>query len=104
MQQKKGIYRQRHPEQTACHKIFQNHYKSFRDSYEERYEWRYGYFRPLIDEELEKYLRCGILTQIGHLREIRFCQDQVQRVRKRDAFAVLVQEPDMCKLFNQADV
>ncbi len=61
MQQKKGIYRQRHPEQTACYKIFQNHYKSFRDSYEERYEWRYGYFRPLIDEELEKYLRCGIL-------------------------------------------
>jgi hypothetical protein len=60
MEQAKGIYRQRHPEQTACYKIFRNHYKSFRDSYEERYKWRYGYFRPLIDEEVEKYLKCGI--------------------------------------------
>ncbi len=60
MQLEKGIYRQRHPEQTACYKIFQGHYKGFRDSYEERYQWRYGFFRPLIDEEVEKYLKCGI--------------------------------------------
>ncbi len=52
MEQAKGIYRQRHPEQTACYKIFENHYKSFKDSYEERYEWRYGYFRTLVDEEV----------------------------------------------------
>ncbi len=32
MQLEKGIYRQRHPEQTACYKIFQGHYKGFRDS------------------------------------------------------------------------
>ncbi len=61
MEQAKGIYRQRHPEQTACYKIFENHYKSFRENYEERYEWRYGYFRTLVDEEVEKYLKCGIL-------------------------------------------
>ena len=95
MEQAKGIYRQRHPEQTACYKIFENHYKSFKDSYEERYEWRYGYFRPLIDEEVEKYLKCGILTQIGHLREVWVRQDQVQPVWKRDAFTIFMQEPDM---------
>ena len=61
MEQAKGIYRQRHPEQTACYKIFETHYKSFRESYEERYEWLYGYFRTLVDEEVEKYLKCGIL-------------------------------------------
>ncbi len=55
------VYKPRQPQKTAPYRIFSQYYDEFKDVYEERYQSKYGFFRSFIDEEVEKYLRCGIL-------------------------------------------
>jgi hypothetical protein len=42
------------------YKIFNRAYAEFRTVYDEKYQKKYGFFRPVIDKEVEKYLKCGI--------------------------------------------
>jgi len=56
-----GFYRRRHPEQTSLYRIVEKHFEEFRDTYKERYQKRYGFWRGVIDDTIEEYLRCGIL-------------------------------------------
>ena len=41
--------------------MFQQYFSDFKSIYEEKYAWRYGFYRPVIDNEAGKYLKCGIL-------------------------------------------
>jgi ribosomal protein S27E len=54
-----GIYRQRHPEHTVFYRVFFYYFELFLREYEDRFEKEYGYFRPVIQEVVEKYLDCG---------------------------------------------
>jgi hypothetical protein len=54
-----GIYRQRHPEHTAFYRVFFYYFDSFLREYENRFAKEYGYFRPVIQDVVEKYLDCG---------------------------------------------
>jgi ribosomal protein S27E len=54
-----GIYRQRHPEHTVFYRVFFHYFEQFLQEYENRFEKEYGYFRPVIQEVVEKYLDCG---------------------------------------------
>jgi hypothetical protein len=54
-----GIYRQRHPEHTVFYRVFFYHFERFLREYEDRVEKEYGYFRPVIQDVVEKYLDCG---------------------------------------------
>jgi ribosomal protein S27E len=54
-----GIYRQRHPEHTVFYRVFFHYFERFLREYEDRFEKEYGYFRPVIQDVVEKYLDCG---------------------------------------------
>jgi len=54
-----GIYRQRHPERTVFYRVLFHYFDEFVAEYENRFERKYGYFRPIIQEVVEKYLDCG---------------------------------------------
>ena len=63
-----GIYRQRpacaghadrHPEHTVFYRVLFYYFERFLREYENRFEKEYGYFRPVIQDVIEKYLDCG---------------------------------------------
>jgi hypothetical protein len=54
-----GIYRQRHPEHTVFYRVLFHYFERFLGEYEDRFEKEYGYFRPVIQDVVEKYLDCG---------------------------------------------
>jgi len=54
-----GIYRPRHPERTALYRVLFHSFDRFLSEYERRFEKEYGYFRPVVQEVVERYLDCG---------------------------------------------
>jgi len=54
-----GIYRQRHLERTIFYRVLFHYFEKFLSEYEDRFEREYGYFRPVIQEVVEKYLDCS---------------------------------------------
>ena len=54
-----GIYRQRHPERTYFYGVLFHYFEEFVVEYESRFEREFGYFRPIVQEVVEKYLDCG---------------------------------------------
>ena len=57
------IYHPREPTDSTLWKILHNHYEDFKAGYDEYYEKQYGFFRPVVDEVVEEYLRCGDLHE-----------------------------------------
>jgi ribosomal protein S27E len=54
-----GIYRPRHPERTALYRVLFHNFDRFLSEYERCFEKEYGYFRPIVQEVVERYLDCG---------------------------------------------
>ncbi|MGQ9471610.1 MAG: transposase zinc-binding domain-containing protein [Candidatus Aminicenantales bacterium] len=54
-----GVYRPRHPERTVLYRVLFHYFDRFRAEYERRFEKKYGFFRPIIKEVVERYLDCG---------------------------------------------
>jgi ribosomal protein S27E len=54
-----GIYRERHPEHSVFYRVLFHSFEQFLQEYEVRFEKAYGYFRPVIQDVVEKYLDCG---------------------------------------------
>ncbi|NOR14273.1 MAG: IS91 family transposase [Candidatus Aminicenantes bacterium] len=54
-----GIYCQRHPERTVLYRVLFHYFERFLGEYEQRFEKEYGYFRPIIQDVVSKYLDCG---------------------------------------------
>ena len=54
-----GIYRPRHPERTALYRALFHNFDRFLSEYEIRFEKEYGYFRPIVQEVVGRYLDCG---------------------------------------------
>jgi hypothetical protein len=52
-------YRPRQPKNSPLFRLLDTHYAEFRDVYDELFSKRYGFWRPVTDEVIEKYLRCG---------------------------------------------
>ncbi|MDI6791831.1 MAG: transposase [bacterium] len=59
----KGVYRQRHPEASKFYQIIEKNFEEFIRIYPERFESRYGYYRPVVTEVIYKYLDCGDLSR-----------------------------------------
>jgi len=49
----------RHPEHTVFYRVLFHYFEEFLKEYESRFEREYGYFRPIIQDVVEKYLDCG---------------------------------------------
>jgi hypothetical protein len=56
-----GFYRARQARQTPFYQLVERFYPEFKAVYEERYQQRYGFWRPAIDTAVEKVLECGDL-------------------------------------------
>lgn len=57
------VYHPRRPEESLLWKLFHNHFESFEKCYEEKFEKKYGFFRPVIGDVVREYLKCGDLTE-----------------------------------------
>ncbi|MGA1871770.1 MAG: hypothetical protein ACMUJM_24860 [bacterium] len=60
---KPGIYHPQKPEGAPLWTILTNHYEDFEKNYEKKFEKKYGFFRPVIKEVVEDYLKCGDLAE-----------------------------------------
>ena len=58
-----GVYHPRNPESSPLWQLFNSHFQSFLNFYKERFEKKYGYFRDVISNVVEKYLKCGDLKE-----------------------------------------
>ena len=55
------VYHPREPTDSPLWRILHQHYAAFKSGYDEYCEKQYGFFRPVVDEVVEEYLRCGDL-------------------------------------------
>jgi len=53
-------YRARNPRATPLYRLFDAHFDEVRGQWEERYEQRYGFWRRFVDEQVMRYLDCGL--------------------------------------------
>ena len=54
---KTGVYRPRRPRDAPLYQLIDRYYDDFQRIYAERYQRRYGYWRPAIGEAVR---RCGV--------------------------------------------
>ena len=59
------VYRARQPKASPLWKCLSAHFDTFLATYEQRYQPRYGYLRPIIPEVVNKFMDCGNLEQRG---------------------------------------
>jgi hypothetical protein len=57
------VYRPRKPQSSPLWKCLCRHFDTFLDTYEERFQPRYGFLRPIIPEVVNKFMDCGDLEQ-----------------------------------------
>ena len=55
------IYRPRNPRDSGYYRGVEDHFETFEQVYEERFERQYGYFQPYVRKVIYRYLDCGIL-------------------------------------------
>ena len=56
-----SVYHPRQPQQTPFYQLVQRFYPQFEAVYSERYQERYGFWRPIIGTVVGKFLECGDL-------------------------------------------
>jgi len=53
---KKSFYRPRNHEASPFFKVVQDHFDAFEKVYPERYQEKYGFWRPVIRTSIDKFL------------------------------------------------
>ncbi len=56
-----SIYRPRRPRLSPLYQLIETYYPEFQRTYGQRYQQRYGPWRPIIGEVIRKFLTCGDL-------------------------------------------
>jgi hypothetical protein len=56
-----AVYRPRQPQNSSYYQCVQDHFETFDQVYEDRFERRYGFFRPYVRQVIYRYLDCGDL-------------------------------------------
>jgi len=57
------FYRRRDPEASPFFKVVSGHFDEFERLYPERFQKRYGFWRPVIRRSIDKFLKCGDLRE-----------------------------------------
>ena len=57
------VYRPRKPQSSPLWRCLANSFNTFTEVYEQRYQSRYGYLRPVIEDVVDKFMDCGNLAQ-----------------------------------------
>jgi hypothetical protein len=54
-----AVYRQRRPRDSSLYQLIDRYYEEFQRVYAQRYQRRYGFWRPAIGAAVRRFLRCG---------------------------------------------
>jgi len=57
------VYRPREPDTSPFFKVITSHFDAFERLYPERFQGKYGFWRPVIRSSLDKFLKCGDLKE-----------------------------------------
>ena len=57
------FYKPRNPEASPFFRIVRERFDDFEKIYPERYEKKYGFWRPVIRSSIDKFLKCGDLKE-----------------------------------------
>ena len=57
------LYQPRDPQASDLWQLLDQHFDSFRQVYDQRYQPKYGFWRPVIDRSVAAFLKCGDLQQ-----------------------------------------
>ena len=57
------LYRPRDPQASDLWRLLDEHFDSFQQVYEERYQAKYGFWRPIVAQSVAAYLKCGDLQE-----------------------------------------
>ena len=57
------LYRPRDPQASALWRLMDRHFPTFQQVYDERFQAKYGFWRPVIDRSVTAFLRCGDLHE-----------------------------------------
>ena len=60
---KDQVYRSRKPKTSPLWQCLARHFGTFLNTYEDRYQPRHGFLRPIISEVVHKFLNCGDLER-----------------------------------------
>ncbi len=58
-----SFYRPRDPRASPVYRLFESHFDEFERVYAERYQKRYGFWRPVIRKAVDAFLACGDLHE-----------------------------------------
>ncbi len=51
-----SVYRQRNPQNSPYYQYVEDHFETFEQFYEERFERQYGFYRPYVGQVILRYL------------------------------------------------
>ena len=57
------LYRARDPQASDLWRLLDEHFDSFQQVYDERYQAKYGYWRPIVEQSVAAFLKCGDLQE-----------------------------------------
>ena len=57
------FYRPRDHEASPFFKVVRDHFEEFERVYPEKFQAKYGYWRPIIRSSIDKFLKCGDLKE-----------------------------------------
>ena len=57
------VYRPRRPKESPLWQCLCAHFYDFIQAYPDKYEKKYGFLKPLVEDVVNKYLDCGDLTK-----------------------------------------
>ena len=57
------LYRPRDPRAADLWRLMDQHFETFRQVYAERYQDKYGFWRPVVDRSVTAFLKCGDLEE-----------------------------------------
>lgn len=76
-----AVYRPRRPRATSLYQLLDTYHERLKDSWEQRFERRYGFWRGFYDTAVMRYLDGG-LFESGFARAVCFFLDEIQGVKR----------------------
>ncbi len=57
------LCRPRDPQASDLWRLIDEHFDSFHQVYDERFQVKYGYWRPIVEQSVAAFLKCGDLQE-----------------------------------------
>ena len=57
------LYRPRDPQASDLWRLLDEHFDSFQQVYDERFQAKYGFWRPIVEQSVAAFLKCGDLQE-----------------------------------------